>query len=122
MTDENENSSEFGRTAACLDWVIMGSGPWGDGAKLEADQRAGVSFEVLAVLQSLGDQERMAVCDEGMHENGSSLAHVDLLELAALDAVAQDQLDGGTDALLVRDDRRPALLHGDQHHVVDLGL
>src|SRR5262245_25572814 len=118
MTDETEKSSETRRSAAFLSWVIMASVPRRDGAELEADEGAGAGFEVVAVLHPLGDQERVAVCNEGMHDNGSSLANVDFLEFAGLDAVAEDELDGGADTLLVRDDRRPVLLHGDQHHVV----
>ena len=47
------------------------------------------------------------------------LARVDRLELAALDAVAQDHLDHRADELLVRADGVPVVLHRDQDDVVN---
>ena len=53
----------------------------------------------------------MAEATKRPHDQLGGFARIDRLELAGLDAVAQDQLDGRAEDLLVRHDGVPALLH-----------
>src|SRR6185503_7437358 len=101
MTDENKKSSDFSRSEACGDWVMTGLLSGGYGAEHEANEGARFGFEVEAFLKALGEQDRMAIGDVCPHDHHRGLARIDLLELAGLDAVAQDQFDDRADALLV---------------------
>src|SRR5215475_13279030 len=66
-----------------------------DGAQQEADGVAHVVLRsaLVALAQVLGDHERMAEMEHRALDHLGALARVDRLELAGLDAVAQDQLD-----------------------------
>src|ERR1700681_4147233 len=109
MTDESRISSCC-RQASASSGFGMGSTMRADGAEEKANRCAGFGLEVLALLQALTDQERMSEDDDGPHDQLGRVARVDRLELARLDAVAQDQFRHILHDLLVRADGIPAVL------------
>src|SRR5262249_19642953 len=100
MSDEIRISSHCGRKAA-WDGFGMALLSGGDGAEEETHRAAGRSFEILTVLQTLSDQDRMTETDRRAHELFRDLARIDGLKLAGRDAVAQDHLDDRAHGLLV---------------------
>src|SRR5215813_14217602 len=86
--------------------------PGCDGAEKEAHGGARVGFEIAAVLQALGDQHRMREAHDRAHDDLGGLARIHRLELAGLDAVAQDELGHRAHRFLVRVNGLPAVLDG----------
>src|SRR3954470_6478420 len=102
MSDESRISSVVGREkASCGRRAVKGL-PGGDGAEQEADGGAGLVLHHLSLLQALAEQEGMGEGDDRAHEQVGGAVRIDLLELARLDAVAQDQLGDGAERNLVR--------------------
>src|SRR5262245_46575537 len=110
MTDEIRRSSVF-RQAETWSRRAMASPAGRYGAEEEADLIASVGLEVV-LAQTFGDQHRVAVADQRLHQVDRSRTRIDLFEFAGLDAVANDHLDHAVQRLLVREDRLPVLLHG----------
>src|SRR5262245_33299310 len=88
--------------------------PGCDGAQEEAHGGARVGFEIAAVLQALGDQDRVREANDRAHDDFGGLARIHRLELAGLDAVAQDEFSHGAHGFLVRVNGLPAVLDGRQ--------
>src|SRR5262245_25199399 len=93
--------------------------PGCEGAEEEAHGCAGVGLEIATVLQALGDQDRMREAHDRAHDDVGGLARIHRLELAGLDAVAQDEFSHGAHGFLVRVNGLPAVLDGGQDQAVD---
>src|SRR5581483_8117396 len=109
MTDEIHFLSHFrhGLSAvASRDPLLSG----GDGAQQKADRSARLSFYVVALFHALAEDERMGKADERVHDQTGGGMRIDRLELAGLDAIAQDQFGDAVNDLLVSSDGLPAVL------------
>src|SRR5438445_13789415 len=97
----------------------MGLTAGGYGAEEKANRCPGLSLEILALLQALTDQERVSEDQDRPHDQLGSVAGVNRLELASLDAVPQNQFRHMAHDVVVRADRIPAVLDRRNDEFID---
>src|SRR6202047_3757140 len=119
-SDETRISSHLGHGWSSAGCGMGSTGSYG--AKEKADGGAGLGFEVVALLQTLPDHEGMRERNERAHHQLRRFARINRLELAGVNAVAQDQFEDPVHDILMRADRIPAVLDCGQDELVDAVL
>ena len=101
-------------------WVSLASDlpTGGDGLQQKADGGARFALDILPILQALANKQRMGEDHDGPQNQLSRCARVDRLEFAGLDSIAQDELHGVAEGILVCANMVPVVLDRDQHDVV----